>query len=94
MLLITSIFPVIIATRLKSKLENYGFKVKLTHEEGQISNNEKLEEYGYSGEDKKYIKEVLEELALAEENVKKHIEEKEIVKIIVVPNRIVNIVVK
>ena len=39
-------------------------------------------------------KELLEELALNEENVKKHLEAKEIVKIIVVPNRIVNIVVK
>ena len=39
-------------------------------------------------------KEVLENLALNEENVKKHIEGKQIVKVIVVPNRIVNIVVK
>ena len=39
-------------------------------------------------------KEVLENLALNEENVIKHIEGKTIVKVIVVPNRIVNIVVK
>ena len=39
-------------------------------------------------------KELLESLALNEENVKKHLEGKEIVKVIVVPNRIVNIVVK
>ena len=39
-------------------------------------------------------KEDLETLALKEENVQKHIEGKTIVKIIVVPNRIVNIVIK
>ena len=39
-------------------------------------------------------KEELEQLALNEENVKKHIEGKDILKVIVVPNRIVNIVVK
>ena len=39
-------------------------------------------------------KEVLEELALNEENVKKHIDGKTIVKVIAVPNRIVNIVVR
>ena len=39
-------------------------------------------------------KELLESLALNEENVKKHLDGKTIVKIIVVPNRIVNIVVK
>ena len=39
-------------------------------------------------------KEVLEELALNEENVKKHIEDKTVVKVIAIPNRIVNIVVK
>jgi len=39
-------------------------------------------------------KDVLEELALKEENVINHTSGKEIVKIIVVPNRIVNIVVK
>ena len=39
-------------------------------------------------------KDLLESLAKEEENVKKHITGKEIVKVIVVPNRIVNIVVK
>lgn len=39
-------------------------------------------------------KKVVEELALQEDNVKRNIGEKEIVKVIVVPNRIVNIVVK
>ena len=38
--------------------------------------------------------EIIKEQALKEENVKKNIEGKEIVKVIVVPNRIVNIVVK
>ena len=37
---------------------------------------------------------IIESLALKEENVKKHLEDKEIVKVIIVPNRIVNIVVK
>ena len=36
----------------------------------------------------------LEELELQEENIKTHIKDKQIIKIIVVPNRIVNIVVK
>ena len=39
-------------------------------------------------------KEVLEKLALSEENVVKHLEGKEVVKVIAVPNRIVNIVIK
>lgn len=39
-------------------------------------------------------KEKLEEKALESENVKKHIQDKEIVKIITIPNRIINIVVK
>ena len=39
-------------------------------------------------------KTIIEELAKKEENVKKHLEGKEIVKVIIVPNRIVNIVVK
>ena len=39
-------------------------------------------------------KEVLEKLALEHENVLKHIEGKQIVKTIIIPNRIVNIVVK
>ena len=44
--------------------------------------------------EKDAAKDVLESLALQEENVIKHIEGKNIVKIIIVPNRIVNIVVK
>ena len=39
-------------------------------------------------------KEEVENIALSEQNVKKYINDKEIVKVIVVPNRIVNIVVK
>ena len=39
-------------------------------------------------------KEEVEKIALSEENVKKYIDDKEMVKVIVVPNRIVNIVVK
>ena len=39
-------------------------------------------------------KSIVENIALKEKNVIKNIENKEIVKIIVVPNRIVNIVVK
>jgi len=39
-------------------------------------------------------KEVLESLALKEENVIKHIEGKNVVKVIAIPNRIVNIVIK
>ena len=39
-------------------------------------------------------KKIVEELAMNEENVKKHLDGMEIVKVIVVPNRIVNIVVK
>ena len=39
-------------------------------------------------------KDVLESLALEEENVKRHISGKTIVKVIAIPNRIVNIVVK
>ena len=39
-------------------------------------------------------KEEVESIALAEENVKKYTQDKEIMKVIVVPNRIVNIVVK
>ena len=39
-------------------------------------------------------KSIVEKKALAEDNVKKHIEGKDIVKVIVVPNKIVNIVVK
>ena len=39
-------------------------------------------------------KDIVESLALKENNVSKHIEGKEIVKVIIVPNRIVNIVIK
>ena len=39
-------------------------------------------------------KEVLEEMALKEERIIKHLEGKEVVKVIAIPNRIVNIVVK
>lgn len=42
-------FTMDIATKVKNKLEEYGLKVKLTHEEGQLSSNEKLEEYGTHG---------------------------------------------
>lgn len=42
-------FTMDIATKLKSKLEEYGFKVKLTYEKGQLSKNEKLPEYGTHG---------------------------------------------
>lgn len=42
-------FTMNIANKLKSILENYGFKVKLTHEEGQLSEDEKLGEYGIHG---------------------------------------------
>lgn len=38
-----------IALKIKSKLEDYGMKVKLTHEEGQLKESEKLEEYGVHG---------------------------------------------
>ena len=37
---------------------------------------------------------VIKEKALAEENVKRHVEGKEIVKVIVIKDKIVNIVVK
>ena len=39
-------------------------------------------------------KKVVEDIALSQENVKTHTEGKEIAKVIVVPNKIVNIVVK
>ena len=39
-------------------------------------------------------KEKLESLALKEENVMRHISGKSVVKVIAIPNRIVNIVVK
>lgn len=42
-------FTLDIATKLKEQLENYGFKVKLTHEKNQLSLKEKLKEYGVHG---------------------------------------------
>jgi len=42
-------FTMELATKLKTKLEGYGFSVKLTHEDGQLSKEEKLEEYGVHG---------------------------------------------
>lgn len=42
-------FTLKIAHKLKEQLEEKGFKVKLTHEIGQLSNNERLEEYGVHG---------------------------------------------
>ena len=38
-----------IANDLKNKLEEYGAKVKLTREDGQLTNNEVLDDYGKSG---------------------------------------------
>lgn len=42
-------FTMDLAIKLKDYLENYGFKVKLTHEDGQLSSNDRLEEYGTHG---------------------------------------------
>ena len=42
-------FTMKIANKLKSKLEGYGFNVKLTYEDGQLSSEDKLEEYGIHG---------------------------------------------
>lgn len=42
-------FTMNIATKVKNKLENYGFKVKLTHDSGQLSKDDKLNEYGIHG---------------------------------------------
>ena len=42
-------FTMDIAVKLKNSLEEYGFKVKLTHEEGQLSSTDRLEEYGTHG---------------------------------------------
>lgn len=42
-------FTMDIAVKLKRKLEDIGFRVKLTHEEGQLSLEEKLPEYGIHG---------------------------------------------
>ena len=42
-------FTLDIATKLKNKLENHGFKVKLTHEKNQLPDTERLNEYGIHG---------------------------------------------
>ena len=42
-------FTMNIALKIKKGLEEYGLKVKLTHEEGQLSSSDKLEEYGTHG---------------------------------------------
>ena len=42
-------FTLKLANKLKSKLEEYGYTVKLTHEDGQLSKNEKLKDYGNGG---------------------------------------------
>ena len=42
-------FTLDIATKLKNKLEDEGFKVKLTHEIGELSSTKKLPEYGVHG---------------------------------------------
>jgi len=42
-------FTMDIALKVKKKLENYGFKVKLTHDKGQLSDEDRLEEYGVHG---------------------------------------------
>lgn len=42
-------FTLDIATKLKNKLEEKGFRVKLTHEIGEISSTKKLPEYGVHG---------------------------------------------
>ena len=42
-------FTLDIAMKVKEKLEESGLKVKLTHEEGQLSKNDKLKEYGVHG---------------------------------------------
>ena len=42
-------FTLDIAVKVKEKLEESGLKVKLTHEEGQLSKNDKLKEYGVHG---------------------------------------------
>lgn len=42
-------FTMNIATKLKKKLEEEGFLVKLTYEDGQLSEDEKLNEYGVNG---------------------------------------------
>lgn len=42
-------FTLEIANKLKEGLTKEGFTVKLTHEEGQLSSNDRLEEYGVHG---------------------------------------------
>ena len=42
-------FTLDIANKLKTKLEEHGYKVKLTHEEGQLTKSEKLSDYGVNG---------------------------------------------
>ena len=42
-------FTLDISTKLKKKLEDEGFKVKLTHEIGELSSTKKLPEYGIHG---------------------------------------------
>lgn len=42
-------FTMDIAIKIKSLLEEYGMKVKLTHEKDQLKNDEKLNEYGEHG---------------------------------------------
>lgn len=42
-------FTMDIAVKLKERLNDYGLKVKLTHERGQLSNENKLPEYGNHG---------------------------------------------
>lgn len=42
-------FNMDIAIKVKDKLENYGFTVKLTHNKGQLKSNKKLDEYGNGG---------------------------------------------
>jgi N-acetylmuramoyl-L-alanine amidase len=42
-------FTLDIANKLKEKLTKEGFTVKLTHEEGQLTSNDRLEEYGTHG---------------------------------------------
>jgi N-acetylmuramoyl-L-alanine amidase len=42
-------FTLDLATKVKEKLEDYGFKVKLTHEIGQVGKTEMLEAYGENG---------------------------------------------
>ena len=42
-------FNMDIAIKVKDKLEDYGFKVKLTHNKGQLKSDDRLEEYGKGG---------------------------------------------